>query len=282
MKIISTVSDLSLFLKANTKGQSLGFVPTMGALHPGHLSLIEKALEQNGLVLCSIFVNPTQFNNSDDLEQYPDRIQEDLKALEKAGCHAVFTPTTAEIYPKDYATKKYDFGLLDKVMEGKNRPGHFEGVAGVVSRLFDIVKPQKAYFGEKDFQQLAIIKSMVKQEQLKLEIVACPILREADGLAMSSRNLLLQPKSRIAAARIYERLLQVKKLAPKESVAQVKAWVERAFEEDNELNLEYFEIVSQSDLQASSCWSEHKEHIACIACYAGSIRLIDNLFLEIN
>ncbi|MDG1850062.1 MAG: pantoate--beta-alanine ligase [Flavobacteriales bacterium] len=282
MKIISTVSDLSLFLNANSKSRNLGFVPTMGALHLGHLSLIQKALEQNDLVLCSIFVNPTQFNNSEDLEQYPDRIQEDLKALEEAGCHAVFTPIESEIYPKDYVSKQYDFGLLDKVMEGENRPGHFEGVAAVVSRLFELVKPQKAYFGEKDFQQLTIIKSLVQQERLNLEIVACPILRESDGLAMSSRNLLLQPKAREAAARIYKRLLRVKRLASNQPIPEVKKWITQAFDEDPDLTLEYFEIVNTADLQRSASWSDHKDHIACIACYADAIRLIDNLFIEIN
>lgn len=282
MKIISTVSDLSLFLKTNTKARSLGFVPTMGALHPGHLSLVEMALGQNSLVLCSIFVNPTQFNNSNDLEQYPDRIQEDLKALEEAGCHAVFTPNASEIYPKSYVPKTYDFGRLDQVMEGKNRPGHFDGVAAVVSRLFDLVKPQKAYFGEKDFQQLSIIKSLVQQDGLSLEIVACPIMREPDGLAMSSRNLLLQPKARKAATRIYQRLLQAKQLAASNSVFEVKKWVEDIFDQDSDLRLEYIEIVDASTLEESLNWSDHKKIVACIACYAGSIRLIDNLFIEIN
>jgi pantoate--beta-alanine ligase len=282
MKVISTVSELTHFLETCLGSQTLGFVPTMGALHPGHLSLVKKALLQNDLVLCSIFVNPIQFNNPEDLEKYPNRIQEDLSALEEAGCHAVFTPNKSEIYPKNFTPKKYDFGLLGKVMEGKNRPGHFDGVAAVVSRLFDLVKPEKAYFGEKDFQQLAVIKSLVQQDCLSLELVACPILREHDGLAMSSRNLLLQPEERTAAARIYSRLLHVKTLASKRSVTEIKKWVNQTFESDPDLTLEYFEVVNTIDLQPSGKGSDHKEHIACIACFAGSIRLIDNLFIEIN
>ena len=282
MKVISTVSELTHFLETCLGSQTLGFVPTMGALHPGHLSLVQKALLQNDLVLCSIFVNPTQFNNSEDLEKYPNRIQEDLSALEEAGCHAVFTPSKSEIYPKNFTPKKYDFGLLEKVMEGENRPGHFDGVAAVVSRLFDLVKPEKAYFGEKDLQQLTIIKSLVQQDCLNLELVACPILREPDGLAMSSRNLLLLPEDRTAAARIYSRLLHVKTLASKRSVAEIKKWVNQTFEDDPDLTLEYFEVVNTVDLQPSGKGSDHKKHVACIACFAGSIRLIDNLFIEIN
>lgn len=282
MKIISTVSDLEFFLSKTPKNKTLGFVPTMGALHQGHLSLVKKAIEQNDISLCSIFVNPSQFNNAEDLENYPNLLNEDLKLLEEAGCDIVFTPTKTEIYPKDFTAKSYDFGNLDKVMEGANRPGHFEGVAMVVSRLFDIIQPQKAYFGEKDFQQLAIIQSLTKQGYKNIKIVPCPILREADGLAMSSRNILLDKNYRLAAPRIYQRLLEVQKQAKEHSIAELKQWVFQEFNADKDLRLEYFEISDPVSLSRSAQRPDYQKHIACIAVYAGSIRLIDNILLEIN
>ena len=182
MEIISTVADLGKLLSKIPKNKTLGFVPTMGALHQGHLNLVQQAIVENEICLCSIFVNPTQFNSTEDLDKYPNQIETDLKLLKSIGCNIVFTPTKSEIYPSGFKSKKYNFGKLDKVMEGANRPGHFEGVAMVVSRLFDLIKPQRAYFGEKDFQQLAIIKSLTEQDQLPIKIVPCPISRETDGL----------------------------------------------------------------------------------------------------
>jgi len=282
MKIISSVSELEIFLSKASKDKSLGFVPTMGALHQGHISLVEKAISQNDMSLCSIFVNPTQFNDAKDLEKYPNQLDADLTLLEKTGCDVVFTPSKTEIYPEGFAGKSYDFGNLDKVMEGETRPGHFEGVALVVSRLFDIIQPQKAYFGEKDFQQLAIIRSLASQKYKRIEIIPCPILREVDGLAMSSRNMLLDENYRSAAPRVYQRLLHVKKQAHTKSISELKQWIAQEFKQDPDLKLEYFEISDPNRLQKSTQWSDYEVHIACIAVFAGSVRLIDNILLEMN
>ena len=282
MKIISGVSELEIFLSKRSKNKSLGFVPTMGALHQGHLSLVKKSIAQNNISLCSIFVNPTQFNNTNDLDGYPVRLDADLKILKEIGCDIVFTPTKTEIYPEGFTARSYDFGSLDKVMEGANRPGHFEGVAMVVSRLFEIIQPQRAYFGEKDFQQLAIIRSLAAQSFKNIEIVPCPILREPDGLAMSSRNLLLDENHRAAAPRIYQRLLSIHKQAKTKTVAELKQWVVQEFNSDKDLSLEYIEISDAASLEKTSRWSDYQIHIACIAVLAGSVRLIDNILLEIN
>jgi len=279
MKIISSVSELEIFLSKTSKDKSLGFVPTMGALHQGHISLVEKAISQNDMSLCSIFVNPTQFNHTEDLDKYPDQLDADLTLLEKTGCDVVFTPSKAEVYPEGFIAKSYDFGNLDKVMEGKTRPGHFEGVALVVSRFFDIIRPQKAYFGEKDFQQLAIIRSLASQNYKRIEIIPCPTLREAGGLAMSSRNLLLDENYRSAAPRVYQRLLHVKKQANTKSISELKQWIAQEFKQDPDLKLEYFEISDLDSLQSSTQWSDYQVHIACIACFAGSVRLIDNILI---
>lgn len=282
MKIISTVAELALTLSNISKDKSLGFVPTMGALHQGHLNLVKRAIDENQISLCSIFVNPTQFNNSEDLEKYPNRLESDLKLLEEIGCDIVFTPTKEEIYPTGFKPNKYNFGNLDKVMEGANRPGHFDGVAMVVSRLFDIVQPNKAYFGEKDFQQLAIIRSLVKQDSRPIQIVACPISREKDGLAMSSRNLRLDQRYRKAAPRIYQRLKQLEEYKNFKSPSDLKEWITNEFKNDSDLKLEYFEIADELSLKKSNGWSDAQRHIACIAVHAGAIRLIDNILLDIN
>lgn len=282
MEIISTVADLEKLLSKIPKNKTLGFVPTMGALHQGHINLVKQAISENHISLCSIFVNPTQFNNKEDLEKYPNQIEADLKLLESVGCAIVFTPTKSEIYPSNFKSKKYNFGSLDKVMEGLNRPGHFEGIAMVVSRLFDLVRPQKAYFGEKDFQQLAIIKSLVKQDQLPIQILACPIERESDGLAMSSRNIRLEDHYRKASPRIYQRLLALQSNLNHKSVAEIKQWMYKEYEADKDLKLEYFEIANSKTLEKSVHWTDSQEHIACIAIYAGKIRLIDNILLKIN
>jgi len=282
MEIISTVADLEKLLSKIPKNKTLGFVPTMGALHQGHLSLVQQAISENHICLCSIFVNPTQFNNTEDLDKYPHQIEADLKLLEAEGCDIVFTPTKSEIYPSDFKSKEYNFGNLDKVMEGANRPGHFKGVAMVVSRFFDIIHPQKAYFGEKDFQQLAIIKSLVQLDQLPVQIVPCAISRENDGLAMSSRNARLEERYRLAAPRIHQRLLEVLQNVPKKSIVELKQWMLDEFEKDSDLELEYFEISDSKSLTKSNQWTDSQEHIACIAVFAGTIRLIDNILLKIN
>lgn len=282
MKIISSVYQLTVFLASQSKKCSIGFIPTMGALHKGHASLIKKSLSQNALSICSVFVNPAQFNNKTDFENYPNRLNEDIKILREIGCDVVFTPSKEAIYPNGLPSSVFDFGLLDKVMEGANRPGHFNGVAMVVSRLFEIIKPQRAYFGEKDFQQLAIIKSLTAQKFKSIEIVPCSTLREKDGLAMSSRNLLLNKRYRAAAPRIYHRLMFVQDRAKNASVSELISWIENAFKKDEDLVLEYFEIADAKSLKKSDNWSVFPKHIACIAVFAGTTRLIDNILLEIN
>lgn len=282
MKVISSASELALFLSKHRKKNTLGFVPTMGAIHSGHLSLLKRSLAQNDLSLCSIFINPTQFNNIDDLKNYPKRLDQDLELLKQAGCNIVFTPSDSDIYPKGFVTKSYDFNGLNKVLEGRHRSGHFEGVVQVVSQLFKIVQPHRAYFGEKDFQQLTIIRALAAQNFKSIDIISCPTIREKDGLAMSSRNIRLNKKDRAAAARIYQRLMHVKKQCNTTSIEELKRWVAQAFRSDNDLSLEYFEIVDAIRLKESVVWSDFTTHIACIAVRANTIRLIDNILLEIN
>ena len=282
MRIISTVRGLSDLLLKSIENRTLGFVPTMGALHSGHLSLVRKSCSENDFTICSIFVNPTQFDNSQDLKKYPSQLNSDLILLEESGCDFVFTPSIEEIYPENYQPKTYSFGLLENVMEAVNRPGHFSGVAMVVSRLFSIVKPQKAYFGEKDFQQLAIVKSMVAQDKIPVQIIACPIVREPSGLAMSSRNSRLTEHQRRASSRIYSRLCQVLKMQPNHTIAELKNWVLQEFNKDSDLALEYFEISNPNTLIPSLNWSSSATHIACIAIFVGEVRLIDNILLRID
>ena len=282
MRIIPTVRGLSDLLLKSIENRTLGFVPTMGALHSGHLSLIKKSCSENDFTICSIFVNPTQFNNTQDLKKYPSQLDADLALLEESGCDFVFTPSLEEIYPENYQPKTYSFGLLENVMEAVNRPGHFNGVAMVVSRLFSIVKPQKAYFGEKDFQQLAIVKSMVIQDQIPVQIISCPIVREPSGLAMSSRNARLTEHQRRASSRIYSRLCEVLKMQPDYTIAELKNWVLQEFKEDSDLELEYFEISDPNTLTPSLNWSSSATHIACIAIFVGEVRLIDNILLRID
>lgn len=255
--------------------KSIGFVPTMGALHKGHISLIKQSLLENDVTVCSIFVNPTQFNNPNDLLRYPRTIKEDLELLKEAGCNCVFVPSVEEIYPEP-DTRIFDFGNLDKVMEGRYRPGHFNGVAQVVSRLFEIVKPHKAYFGEKDFQQLAIIKALTRQLNLPVKIIPCPIIREKDGLAMSSRNKLLSIEHRKSAALISKTLFEAVKRKFM-SVQELVHWVINAVNSDNNLRVEYFEIVDFDSLKPIVTWEDSHKPIGCIAVYAGDVRLIDNI-----
>lgn len=282
MRIVSTVKGLRDLLLKPIENSTLGFVPTMGALHSGHISLVKKSCSENDYTICSIFVNPTQFNNTQDLKKYPSQLDADLALLEESGCDFVFTPSLEEIYPEDYQPKKYSFGLLENVMEAVNRPGHFNGVAMVVSRLFSIVKPQKAYFGEKDFQQLAIVKSMVIQDKIPVQIISCPIVREPSGLAMSSRNARLNEHQRRASSRIYSRLCEVLKMQPDYTIAEIKDWVLQEFKEDSDLELEYFEISDPNTLTPSLSWSSSATHIACIAIFVGEVRLIDNILLSID
>ena len=279
MKLVKTTAELQIELTWLKKHGAVGFVPTMGALHKGHLSLVGKAMQENQSVVVSIFVNPTQFNDPKDLQRYPRDLEKDLKLLEPTGCQIVFAPEPEEIYPEP-DTRKFDFGELETVMEGKHRPGHFTGVAQVVSKLFDIVKPDRAYFGQKDFQQLAVIKQLVKQLQLPVEIVACPIIREKSGLALSSRNQLLSPEERQNAAIINNTLSEAKKLSAEKSVNELIKWVTETINKNPLLDVEYFEVVDDQNLQPVKSWEEPGTKVGCIAAYCGKIRLIDNIVLN--
>ncbi len=277
MKVIELAVDLTIEIQRLKKeGNSIGFVPTMGALHDGHISLVKKSVCENNITVVSIFVNPTQFNNKQDLINYPRTLSRDLDMLENSGCDIVFTPTNSEMYPEE-DTRKFNFGDLECVMEGEFRPGHFNGVAQIVSKLFRIVPANRAYFGEKDFQQLAIINELVAQLGLTIEIVPCQILREVDGLAKSSRNILLSAVQREHAPLIYKILkesLNKKEILP---VSELKAWVINSIDADSELKTEYFEIVNAKTLKSISSWSDNGEKVGCIAVIVGKVRLIDNI-----
>ena len=275
MLLIETIIELKDKLKALNKTGIIGLVPTMGALHAGHISLVKQAVSETQVVVVSIFVNPTQFNDKSDLEKYPRNLEADLKLLEKTGCQVVFAPKAEEIYPEP-DTRKFDFGDLETVMEGKHRPGHFNGVAQVVSKLFDIVQPGKAYFGLKDFQQLAIIKEMVTQLNLPVKIVPCPIVREKSGLAMSSRNELLTAEERKNAAVISESLFRAKELKNQKSVNELENWIADTINKNPYLNVEYVEIVDDRRLQPVKNWDEKDGKVCCVAVFCGKVRLIDN------
>ncbi|ALO16001.1 Pantothenate synthetase [Salinivirga cyanobacteriivorans] len=259
-----------------TDNKKIGFVPTMGALHEGHLSLINIAKKHADIIVVSVFVNPTQFNDPGDYEKYPQNMSKDMEMLKEVGTDIVFAPSEEEIYPeKD--NRKFDFGALEKVMEGKHRPGHFNGVAQVVSRLFDIVEPDIAVFGEKDFQQLAIIRKMVKDHNYPVKIMGAPIIRENDGLAMSSRNQRLNSEQRKSAAFINQILAASKNKSQHLSVKQLEEWVTDSLNKIAHLEMEYFQIVDQETLQPANNWQENCDKIGCIAVYCGKVRLIDNI-----
>lgn len=277
MITLYTIKDLQKAVSASkNEGKTVGFVPTMGALHEGHVSLVKKCCEQNDICVVSIFVNPTQFNNPDDLEKYPRTIEQDTKVLEEAGASIVFIPSVEEVYPEP-DNRQFDFGQLDKVMEGKFRPGHFNGVAQVVSRLFDIVKPDRAYFGEKDFQQLAIIRQMVRQLDIPVEIVPMPIKREVSGLAMSSRNQRLTENQKKEAVNIYKILSESKALYKNKTVDEVRSQVIESINKIDSLEVEYFEIVDGNTLQQISSWKDSDYAVGCITVFCGEVRLIDNI-----
>jgi pantoate--beta-alanine ligase len=281
VKVAVTIEELDKILEPfSAKDRPIGFVPTMGALHEGHISLIKQAKAENEIVVCSIFVNPTQFNDPADLKRYPRPIEEDKKMLEAAGCDVLFMPTAEEMYPGgDYSTLHEDFDLLDKVMEGASRPGHFAGMITIVNKLFMAVKPHNAYFGQKDYQQLAIIKRFIEKHVIPINIVACPIIREPDGLAMSSRNRLLTPDERKRAVLISQTLFKVKDMWRKNSIADIKKFVEGEFVKDGYMKLDYFEISDAKTLQPLSGNGQDKSSVACIAVFDGKIRLIDNVLL---
>ena len=277
MEIIRTVSRLrEATEKAKSEGRKVGLVPTMGALHAGHISLIERARQENDVVVVSDFVNPTQFNDRNDLIKYPRTLDADCELLEKVGASFVFAPSVEEIYPEP-DTRQFSYAPLDTVMEGKFRPGHFNGVCQIVSKLFMIVEPDRAYFGEKDFQQLAIIREMVKQMEFKLQIVGCPIVREEDGMALSSRNARLLPEEREYALNISQTLFKSRTFAASHTVAETQKFVEDAIAASKGLRLEYFEIVDGNNLQKIASWEDTEYAVGCITVFCGEVRLIDNI-----
>jgi pantoate--beta-alanine ligase len=277
--VITSATTLKQQLGLLGKDKTIGFVPTMGALHDGHLSLVRQAKSDSDVVVVSIFVNPTQFNNPDDLKNYPRDTDTDIKKLTSAGADIIFVPEEKEIYPEP-VTKMFDFGAMDKVMEGFYRPGHFNGVAQVVERLFQLVAPDVAFFGEKDFQQLAIINALVAQKCLPVRIVSCPIVREPDGLAMSSRNLLLSATQRDHAPLIYKTLQEAAGKTDNTTIPALKQWVQTAINADPVLETEYVEIVDANSLQPVDEWTEADRIQFCVAVYARPIRLIDNIRLK--
>ena len=278
MKVVNRVADLRAALATYPK-EGVGFVPTMGALHAGHRSLVERARRENDIVVVSVFVNPTQFNDKNDLKNYPRTPEADCAILEAAGADIVFMPSVEDIYPEP-DTRQFDFGLVDKVMEGATRPGHFNGVAQVVSRLFDLVRPARAYFGEKDFQQIAVIKAMVEQLNIDIEIVECVIVRGEDGLALSSRNELLTPEHRQAAPHIYATIRQCAEKMETMTPAELTEWVVATIDSNPLLKTIYFEAVDARTMQRVENWSDSERIQGCCAVQAGAIRLIDNIKIK--
>ena len=278
MKVVNRVAELHAAL-ANCPKEAIGFVPTMGALHAGHRSLVERARRENQTVVVSVFVNPTQFNDKNDLRNYPRTPEADCAVLEAAGADIVFMPSVEDIYPEP-DTREFDFGLVDKVMEGATRPGHFNGVAQVVSRLFDLVRPARAYFGAKDFQQIAVIKAMVEQLSIDIEIVECAIVRGEDGLALSSRNELLTPEHREAAPHIYATIKQCAEKMATMNPAELTEWVVSTIDSNPLLKTIYFEAVDARTMQRVESWQESERIQGCCAVQAGNIRLIDNIRIK--
>lgn len=282
MEIAADRIELGKLLDAK-KEELRGFVPTMGALHEGHVSLVKRARKECGTVVVSVFVNPTQFNDPNDLKSYPRTPGKDIELLREAGADIVFMPGTEEIYPEP-DTRVFDLGAVAEVMEGAARPGHFNGVAQVVSKLFDIVEPDKAYFGEKDFQQITVIKALKEQLGINTEIVPCPIVREADGLAMSSRNTLLDPEHRQAAPKIYAALRKGVEYMEESRVAgktadprEIERIVTDIINSERLLEVIYFNIVNARTLQPAEGWDEKGGIQGCVAVQAGNVRLIDNI-----
>ncbi len=280
MKLIVNKEELvKVVCELKSAGKTIGFVPTMGALHEGHLSLVAESVKQNHITVASIFVNPTQFNNPDDLKHYPRTLDHDLEVLRQSGCDIVFAPEAGDIYSTEEVSRpfEFDFKGLDKVMEGKFRPNHFNGVVQIVSKLFELVRPDRAYFGEKDFQQLAIIRLMTESYAMPVEIVSCPIVRQKSGLAMSSRNMLLSEHQREVASHIYAVLKESLQFVPETPIYELKQCVIAAIEQKPELKVEYFEIVNGHTLQDVERWEDADYIVGCVTVYCGKIRLIDNI-----
>ena len=281
MRVLTNVNSLNQLLEnCRVSNKSIGFVPTMGALHEGHLSLVKLAQKDCDIVVCSIFINPTQFNDSNDLENYPITIEEDIKLLEEQSCDILFLPNVTEMYPQGLNTKQYLLNGIDKVLEGRKRPGHFDGVCTIVHRLFSIVKPNIAYFGEKDFQQVAVIKQMVNSLALTVQIKTGETIREKDGLAKSSRNTLLSTTQRKKAAHVYASLQKIKSLYDKVDCAQLKEMIKDDVNQVQDMQLDYVEIVNPHSFSPLQGQGTNEEAVALIAVFLGKVRLIDNLSLN--
>jgi len=282
MDIFETKKALSKHINSlKNKRLDIGLVPTMGALHQGHLSLIRRALEENDFVVVSIFVNPTQFDNAEDLDKYPRTLERDINLLTVFGEKViVYAPTADDIYDKNIQSEHYDFDGLENEMEGANRPGHFNGVGTIVGKLFEIVMPNRAYFGEKDFQQLQIIRKMVEKKNWNINIIGCPIFREKSGLAMSSRNERLSEKAKEEAVFIYETLLQAQEIFNQKSIREIKTFVEKQFDNHPNLQLEYFEIADEDTLQPAQTKQSEKKYRGFVVAHIENVRLIDNISLN--
>lgn len=277
MRVVKTISELkSLISGYKQENKTVGLVPTMGALHAGHKSLVDRVRKENDIVVVSVFVNPTQFNNKQDLATYPRTEERDCALLEAAGCDVVFMPAVEEVYPEP-DNRQFDLGAVAEVMEGAHRPGHFNGVAQIVSKLFGFVEPDRAYFGEKDFQQIAVIRKMVQLEGFKLQIVACPIKREDDGLALSSRNVRLTAEQRQLAPNIYRVLKESCNFAKSHTVAETEKFVVDSLNALPQMEVEYYSIVDALTMQPVSDWADADSITGCITVYCGEVRLIDNI-----
>jgi pantoate--beta-alanine ligase len=275
MQIFKTKSDLSSYL-SSLADSLIGFVPTMGALHNGHLELLRQAKKQCSVVVCSIFVNPTQFSNKEDFNSYPNTLSDDITKLEKINCDVLYVPDVSDLYTIDEKTKHFNLNGLDNVMEGKFRKGHFDGVATIIEKFFNVIRPHKAYFGQKDLQQILVVESLTKQLNLSIEIVSVPTIREENGLAMSSRNKLLSPKQIETASMLYKSLKFCKTNKDEFSITDLKTRIKTQFSEQLEVDLEYLEFVDANNLQNISFFQENNNAI-CIAAYLGGVRLIDNI-----
>ncbi len=280
MLVLHKITEIrSVISEEKRKGKTIGFVPTMGALHPGHISLINFSKQQTDITVCSIFVNPTQFNNQADLKHYPRTPESDIKLLEEAGCDILYMPEVSDVYPEN-DNRKFDFGYLDTILEGATRPGHFNGVGQVVSILLEGVKPDKAFFGSKDYQQVMVVKSLVKQLNLSVEIIPCPILREADGLAMSSRNTRLTAEERKTAALIPQWMQEAITLVKENGIEAAKQFINEKVSKVPEMKLDYYEVCDAETLKSISEIKPNQKAITLIAVFVGNIRLIDNWIIE--
>lgn len=281
MEIFKTISEVKSFIKeAKHKGNCIGFVPTMGALHKGHLSLLNYSKKKTDLSIVSIFVNPTQFNNQQDYIKYPRLFNKDIELLESSGCDVVFLPSEEEMYPQP-DNRVFDLGYLEKIMEGEFREGHFQGVAKIVSKLFNIVDPDFAFFGQKDFQQLAIVKKLVQLMNSSVKIVSCPIVREDHGLAMSSRNQRLSTQEFEQAAIIFQTISKLPEMVYSQDLFQIKKWMQERIDNNSLFKTEYVELVDSESLKVVTNIKNHKSITCCVAVYCGQVRLIDNVQINL-